>query len=74
MVKSAEDRSCGDTKTLNGTTGRGILRVQDVPDVVVVGGIASEDPAQVGFAEDDDVIEAFPTDRTDQPLRVPVPG
>ena len=77
MVKSSQDRSYSNlTKSLNGTTGRGILaKCQMCPDVVVVGGIASEDPAQVGFAEDDDVIEAFPTDRTDQPLRVPVlPG
>jgi hypothetical protein len=29
-------------------------------------------PAQLALAENDDVIEAFPTDRTDQPLRVPV--
>jgi hypothetical protein len=29
----------------------------------------------MGLAEDDDVIEAFPADRTDQPLGMPVlPG
>jgi hypothetical protein len=77
MVKSAQDRSYSDpTKSLNGTTGRGILaKCQMCPDIVVVGGIGSEDPTQVDFAEDDDVIEAFPTDRADEPLRVPVlPG
>jgi hypothetical protein len=26
----------------------------------------------MGFAEDDDVIEAFAADRADQPLRMPV--
>jgi len=26
----------------------------------------------MGFAEDDDVIEAFATDRADQPLRMPI--
>src|SRR5437879_5881922 len=63
MVKSAEDRSCRNlTKSLDGPTGRRILaECQMCPDVVVVGGIGSEDPTQVGFAADDDVIEAFST-------------
>jgi hypothetical protein len=39
---------------------------------VVVAGVAGKDPAQMGLAEDDDVIEAFPADRTDQSLRTPV--
>jgi hypothetical protein len=35
----------------------------------------TKDPTQTGLAEDDDVIEAFPTDRADQPLRMPIlPG
>ena len=43
--------------------------------MVVVAGVAGKDPAQMGLAEDDDVIEAFPTDRADQSLRMPVlPG
>jgi hypothetical protein len=77
MVKSPEDWSCRNlTKSLDGPTGRRILaECQMCPDVVVVGGIGSEDPTQVGFAEDDDVIEAFPTDRTDQALCMPIlPG
>jgi hypothetical protein len=45
------------------------------PDIVVIVAVSPEDPAQMGFAEDDDVIEAFATDRTDQSLRMPVlPG
>ena len=39
---------------------------------VVIGGVGREDPAQVGLAEDDDVIEALPADRADQPLRMSV--
>jgi hypothetical protein len=40
------------------------------PNVVVIAGVGGKDPAQMALAEDDDVIEAFPTDRADQPLRI----
>jgi hypothetical protein len=32
--------------------------------------VGRKDSAQVRFAEDDDVIKAFPADRTDQSLRM----
>jgi transposase len=35
-------------------------------------GIGRKDPAQVGLAKDDEVIEALPADRADQPLRMSV--
>jgi hypothetical protein len=38
------------------------------PDVIVVGSISFERPAQVGLAEHHDVVEAFAPDRADQPL------
>lgn len=41
-------------------------------ELVVVAAEGRKDAAQVGLAKNDDVIEAFPADRTDQPLRVPV--
>ena len=41
-------------------------------EIVVVAGICSKDPAQMGLAEDDDVIEALAADRTNQPLCMPV--
>ena len=41
-------------------------------EFVVVAGVAGKDAAQMGFAEDDDVIEAFPADGADQSLRMPV--
>ena len=41
-------------------------------EFIVIAGVGREDPAQLGLAEDDDVIEAFPTDRADQSLRMPV--
>jgi len=64
MVKSAEDRSCSNlTKPLNRTTGRRVLAEGEMRlDVIIVGGIRRNDPTQMGFAEDDDMIEAFPTD------------
>ena len=42
---------------------------------VVVVQVASQDPPQVTLAENDDVIQAFPTDRADDPLDVRIlPG
>ena len=44
-------------------------------EVIVIAGVHPKDPTQMGLAEDDGVIEAFPPDRADQPLRMPVlPG
>jgi hypothetical protein len=44
-------------------------------EFVVIVGVAGKDPAQMGLTEDDDVIEAFPADRADQSLRMPIlPG
>ena len=37
---------------------------------VVVVQVASQDPPQVTLAENDDVVQAFPTDRADDPLDV----
>jgi len=42
------------------------------PQAVVVGGILAKDPAQVSLSEHHQVVEAFPPDRADQSLRVPV--
>jgi len=41
------------------------------PDIVVVGGIGLEDLTQVALAKDHNAIQAFPTDRANQPLRMP---
>jgi hypothetical protein len=59
-MKAAEDRSHGDlAEPLNRTTkgcifGEGEMR----SGFVIVAGVGQKDPAQMGFAEDDDVIEA----------------
>jgi len=77
MMKSAEDRSCNDLAApMNGTADRRIFREGEMRSgAVVVACVGRKDPAQMGLAEDDDVIEAFPADRADQSLRMPVlPG
>jgi len=44
-------------------------------EFIVIAGVGRKDPAQMGLAQDDDVIKAFPADRADQSLRMPVlPG
>jgi hypothetical protein len=60
---------------LNGTADRRILGQSEMRPDIIVGGVRRTNSTQMRFAEDDDVIEAFPTDRADQPLRMPVlPG
>jgi hypothetical protein len=73
-MKSAENRLRTElTAPLNGTRERCIFGEGEMrPDVIVIGGIGSKHPAQMGFTEDDDMIEAFPADRADQPFRMPV--
>ena len=39
---------------------------------VVIAGVGRKDPAKIGLAEDDDVIEALPADRADQSLRMDI--
>jgi hypothetical protein len=77
MVKAAEDRPSSDlAEPLNGTKARRILVQGQVrSEFVGIASVGSNDPAQMGFAEDDYVIEAFPADRADQSLRMSVlPG
>jgi hypothetical protein len=63
-------------ESLDGPVDRRLFGQSQVrSQLVVIASIGSNDPAQMGFAENDDVIEAFPADRADQSLRVPVlPG
>jgi len=77
MMKSAEKRPRGEvTEPLDRPTVRRILVQRQMrSEFVVVDRVGTKDSTQVGVAEDDDVIEAFPTDRADQPLCMPVlPG
>jgi hypothetical protein len=72
MMKSAEDRPRCDLATpVDRPMGRRILaQGQMRSEFVVIASVGRKNLAQMGFAEDDDVIETFPTDRADQPLRV----
>ena len=74
MVKSAEDRLGSElAEALDRTTARRILVQGQVrSDFIVIAGVGRKDPAQMGLTEDDDMIQAFPADRADQSLRMPV--
>ena len=74
MMKSAENRPCAKrAQLLDRPTARRILvQGQMRSDFIIIVGVGGKDPAEVGLAEDDDVIEAFPADRADQPLRMPI--
>src|SRR5665647_1500375 len=55
--------------------GASLFRDSITPRLIIVGGICAQDPAQVRFTEYDDVIEALPADRANEPLNVSVlPG
>ena len=76
-MKSAEDRSPHDlAEPLDRSRQRRILRQSKIwADIVVVSGIRRKNATQVILAQDHDVIEALPTNRADQPLRMSVlPG
>jgi hypothetical protein len=74
MMKSAEDRLSRElAEPLDLPMDRRILSQRQMrSEFVVVAGVAGKDPAQMSLAEDDDLIEVFPADRTDQSLRMPI--
>src|SRR5260370_9624914 len=77
MMKSGEDRRRSElAEPLDRPMARRILtQGQMRSNSVVIAGVGSKNPAQMGLAEDDDVIQAFPADRADHSLRMPVlPG
>ena len=74
MMKSAKDRPSGHlAEPLGWPMGRRILvQGQMCSEFVVIG---RKDAAQMGLAQDDDLIQAFPPDRADQSLGMPIlPG
>ena len=77
MIKSAENRPRAKlAQLLDRPMARRILiQGQMGSEFVVVAAVGCKDSAQMGLAEDDDVIEAFPAERTDQSFCMPVlPG
>jgi len=65
MMESAENWPCGElAESLDRPMGRRIfIQGQMRSEFIVIAGVVSEDSTQMGIAEDDDVIKAFPTDR-----------
>ena len=77
MMKSAEDRPISEpAEPLDRPMARRILgQGQMCSEFVVIASVGPKDSTQMGLAEDDGVIEAFPVDRADQSLGMPVlPG
>jgi len=77
MMKATENRlSSEPAETLDRPMAWRILaQGQMRSQFVAIGGVGRKNPAQVGLAKHDDVIEALPTDRADQPLRMSIlPG
>ena len=77
MMKAAEDRPSGHlAEPLDRPVGRRILvQGQMGSEFVVIAHVGRKDAAQMSLAQDDDVIEAFPAERADQPLGMPIlPG
>ena len=74
MMKSAENWPRAEvTAPLDGPPVRRILVQRQMrSEFVVISCVGRKYPTQMGVAEDEDVIEAFPADRADQPLRLPV--
>jgi hypothetical protein len=73
-MKAAENGSgCDCADALNSPMDGSILVQSPMgPYAVIVCGVLVKDPAQVSFSEHDQVVDAFPPDRADQSLRVPI--
>jgi hypothetical protein len=76
VMKAAKNRlGCDCSNALNSPMNRTILVQTPVgPHAIIVCGVLAKDPAQMSLSEHDQVVEAFPPDRADQPLRVPSHG
>src|SRR5260370_6711400 len=61
---------------LHGTAKRGVLSECKMgTGAIVIVGVGSEDPVQMGLAQDQDMVQAFSPDRADEPFYVSVlPG
>ena len=76
-MKPTEERDGHDRSTrLDRTAERGVLRESEMgAGAIVVVGVGPEDLAKVRFAQDHDMIQAFSSDRADEPFDVSVlPG
>jgi ABC transporter substrate binding protein/Transposase IS66 family len=77
VVEAAEERDRDDrADRLDRAVDRGVFRKSEVDTgAVVVVGVGTEDLAKMGFAQDQDMVQAFSSDRADEPFGVTVlPG
>ena len=74
MMKSAQKRHSRDPAcVLNSATQRRIFAQGKVrPHAVVIAGVGRQDPTQVPLPEHQDMVQALPPDRADQPLDMAV--
>jgi len=74
MVQSSEERLGGDLADgLDRTCNRRILVQRQVgASLIVILLIRFEHVAKMAFAKDDDMVQAVPPDRADQPFRISV--
>ena len=73
VMKAAEKRSrCDGAEPLNRPMNRSVLAQSPMSPRLVVGGKLAKDPAQMGITEHNHVVKTFPSDLTDQSLRVPI--
>jgi len=74
VMKAAENKSGRDcSKALYSPMDKTVLVQGPMgPHAIVIGGILAKDPAQVSLSDHDQVVEAFPPDRADQSLHIPV--
>ena len=70
VMKPAEDGHRYDAaRVLDGAMDRSVfVDIPMSPHLVVVGGIPRQNPAQVGFAQDNHMVDALASDRSDQPF------
>ena len=74
MVQPAENWAAKNLPgPFDGTRERGILLQGEVrAGAIVICHVRQQQVAEVAFAEHDNVVEAFPSDRTDQPFGISV--
>jgi hypothetical protein len=68
MMEAAEERmGANASDPLNWARDRRIFVQRSVRSgLIIVGGVLTQDPAQVRLAQDDNMVDALPTDRSDQ--------
>jgi hypothetical protein len=74
VTQATEERNGYDlAERLGGSAERGVLVEREMgPGAIVIVRVGPEDPAQMRFAQDQDVVQVFSPDRADQPLHMAV--